>query len=177
MEKMPNQEPERRRERQTRKRGDTDEFWENLGLDVESMSPRAQAITGVVTGGMILVAAAAVLFAVPQMWWLIFIFGWAVFPAFGVFARGVAGLVETRPEALPEGAKEKELLGALQRRGELTPARAAMETSLSVRQADEMLESLAAKGHLEVRVRGGGIFYSLWEHEEVAGEGRLEGGR
>lgn len=176
MERTPNQEPERR-ERRVRKRGDTDEFWESLGLDVESMSPRAQAITGVVTSGLILLAAATVLIAVPQMWWLIFIFGWAVFPAFGVFARGVAGLVETRPEALPEGAKEKELLGALQRRGELTPAQAAMETSLSVRQADEMLESLAAKGHLEVRVRGGGIFYSLWEYEEGAGKRRLEGGQ
>lgn len=175
VEKMPDQEPERR-ERRARKRGDTDEFWENIGLDVESMSPRAQAITGVITGGLILLTA-ALLIAFTNFWWLIFIFGWAVFPAFGVFARGVAGLVETRTETLPEGAKEKELLGALQRRGELTPAQAAMETSLSVRQADEMLESLAAKGHLDVRVRGGGIFYSLWEHEEVAGERRLEGGQ
>lgn len=175
VEKMPDQEPERR-ERRARKRGDTDEFWENIGVNVDEMSPGAQAITGVITGGLILLAA-ALLIAFTDFWWLIFIFGWAVFPAFGVFARGVAGLVETRPETLPEGAREKELLGALQRRGELTPAQAAMETSLSVRQADEMLESLAAKGHLDVRVRGGGIFYSLWEHEEVAGERRLEGGQ
>ena len=180
MEKMPNQEPENRRkhrsERRARKRGDTDEFWEDIGLDVESMSPRAQAVTGIVTGGLILLAAATVLIAVPQMWWLIFVFGWAVFPAFGVFARGVAGLVDSRPETLPEGTKEKELLGALQHRGELTPAQAAMETSLSVAQADEMLESLASKGHLDVRVRGGGIFYSLWEHEEEADDKSLDSG-
>lgn len=142
MEKSPKQELERR-ERHGRKHGDPDEFWGNLGLDVESMSPRAQAVTGIVTGALILGAAAFVL--TTSLWWLIFVFGWAVFPAFGVFARGGASLVETRPEALPEGVKEKELLGALQRRGELTPAQAAMETSLSVRQADEMLESLAAK--------------------------------
>ncbi|HET7479654.1 MAG TPA: hypothetical protein VFJ72_09090 [Rubrobacteraceae bacterium] len=178
MEKMSNQEPERRersRERQARKRRGPDEFWENIGLDVESMSPRVQAITGVVTGGLILLAAALVL--TTQLWWLIFVFGWAVFPAFGVFARGVAGLVEARSELPPRDSREKELLEALQRRGELTPAQAAMETSLSVRQADEMLENLASKGHLDVRVRGGGIFYSLWDHEERADERRLEGGK
>jgi hypothetical protein len=45
----------------------------------------------------------------------------------------------------------------------LTPARAAMETSLSVAGADAMLQELAEAGHLEVRVRGGGMFYALWE--------------
>jgi hypothetical protein len=34
-----------------------------------------------------------------------------------------------------------------------------------VNEADKMLEELAAKGHLDVRVRGGGLFYGLWEHE------------
>lgn len=176
MEKMPNQEPEHRRERRARKRGDTGEFWDDIGVDIEGMSPKAQAVTGIVTGGLVLLAAATVLLAAPQMWWLVFIFGWAVFPAFGVFARGVAGLVDSREEALPKEAREKELLGALQRRGELTPAQVAMETSLSVTQADEMLEGLAAKGHLDVRVRGGGIFYSLWESEERAGPRSLGGG-
>jgi hypothetical protein len=38
-----------------------------------------------------------------------------------------------------------------------------METSLTVDEADRMLEDLAAKGHLEVKVRGGGLFYGLWE--------------
>jgi len=38
-----------------------------------------------------------------------------------------------------------------------------------------MLQSLAAKGHLDVRVRGGGIFYSLWEQVEGDRKG-LEGG-
>ncbi len=52
---------------------------------------------------------------------------------------------------------------ALREHGELTPARAAMETSLTVAEADKMLKGLAEGGHLEVRVRGGGIFYALWE--------------
>jgi hypothetical protein len=38
-----------------------------------------------------------------------------------------------------------------------------------------MLEELAAKGHLEVRVRGGGIFYSLWGIEDGAERRGLEG--
>jgi hypothetical protein len=35
-----------------------------------------------------------------------------------------------------------------------------------VGEADRRLRELAEAGHLEVRVRGGGIFYALWEHEE-----------
>ncbi len=48
-----------------------------------------------------------------------------------------------------------------------------METSLTVAEADGMLKELAEGGHLEVRVRGGGLFYALWEPKGVAPE--LEG--
>jgi hypothetical protein len=164
VEKRPGQEPDRRHGGHVRKRGDTEKFWADIGVDVERMSPKAQAVTGVVTGGLILLAA-TLLIAFTNFWWLIFVFGWAVFPAFGVFARGVAGLVEARSEPPAANARERELLEALQRRGELTPAQAAMETSLTVNEADKMLEELAAKGHLDVRVRGGGLFYGLWEQE------------
>ncbi len=40
-----------------------------------------------------------------------------------------------------------------------------METSLSVAEADRMLQELAEAGHLEVRVRGGGLFYAFWGEE------------
>ena len=135
------------------------------------MSPKWRAVSGVVTGGVILLAAAfLVLFT--DLWWLIFIFGWMVFPALGTFARGIAGLVESREEELPpKNNKERELLEALRDRGELTPAQAAVETSLSVREADEMLKELAEGGHLEVRVRGGALSYSLWDHEKVEERG------
>ncbi len=64
-----------------------------------------------------------------------------------------------------EAAKEQELLEALGRRGELTAAGAALETSLTVEEADRMLSRLAAKGHLRVRASetGGGVFYSFWQ--------------
>jgi hypothetical protein len=93
VEKRPDRDLESRR-RGHHGRWDSDEFF---GLDVEKMSPKAQAVTGAVTGGLILLAA-ALLIAFTQFWWLIFIFGWAVFPAFGVFARGVAGLIDARSE-------------------------------------------------------------------------------
>lgn len=79
----------------------------------------------------------------PHFFWLVFVFGWIAFPALGLFARGVAGLAEARPELLPENSKERELLEALHSRGELTPAQVAMETSLTVSEADSMLKELA----------------------------------
>ena len=50
-----------------------------------------------------------------------------------------------------------------------------MDTSLTVAEADRMLKELAEGGHLAVRVRGGGLFYSLWEREDGEETGRLEG--
>lgn len=134
---------------------------------MEELSPTAQAITGLVVGGGILAGAGLLLLLRPEFFWLIFVFGWVVFPAFGLFARGVAGLAESRtgiPAAKSD--RERELLNALRAHGELTPAQAAMETSLTVSEADEMLKELAGAGHLDVRVRGGGIFYALWRPEK-----------
>jgi hypothetical protein len=60
----------------------------------------------------------------------------------------------------PDG-REKELLRALERHEEITAARAAMETSLSIAQAEEMLAKLASGGHIEVRARAGTLTYAL----------------
>jgi membrane protein implicated in regulation of membrane protease activity len=57
--------------------------------------------------------------------------------------------------------REKELLRALERHEEITAARAAMETSLSIAQAEEMLAKLASGGHVEVRARAGTLAYAL----------------
>lgn len=151
--------------------GDSNEFF---GIDMESMTPKGQAVTGLVVGGGILAAAALVLALNSSFFWLIFVFGWMIFPAFGLFARGVAGLTEASSEPKPENNKERELLEALRGRGELSPAQAAMETSLTVSEADKMLGELAEGGHLDVRVRGGGLFYALWDHEDGEDIGELE---
>lgn len=67
--------------------------------------------------------------------------------------------------ALPSGGvgKEKELLRVLESRGEITAARAALETSLSVAEAEEMLSGLANEGHVRVVAREGTLAYALWE--------------
>ncbi|MBX6762079.1 MAG: hypothetical protein K6T51_04210 [Rubrobacteraceae bacterium] len=142
---------------------DPDEF---LGLDLEDMSPKAQAVTGVVVGGIILTGVGLLLVFHPQFFWLIFVFGWLVFPAIRLFARGIAGLADAREMSPAKAGKERELLRALQARGELTPAQAALETSLSVAEADEMMKGLAEGGHLDVRVHGGALYYSLWKEKE-----------
>ena len=164
MEKRPDHDVEPRRGEV--RSGDDDFF----GLDIERMSPKAQLTTSLAVLIPVAVGAILVFTLVPWLWWLIFVFGWMIFPAFGLLVRGIAGLSEGKTE-LPPG-NERELLEALREHGELTPAQAAMETSLSVTEADRMLKELAEGGHLDVRVRGGGLFYSLWEPEDGEEAGR-----
>ena len=135
-----------------------------FGLDAEKMSPTAQVVAASSVLAPVALGAVFVLSFAPQMFWLVFVFGWMVFPAFGLLARGVAGLSEARPARVTAKDGERELLGALRRHGELTPVGAASETSLSVAESDSKLRELAEGGHLDVRVRGGGIFYALWEN-------------
>ncbi|MDQ3792333.1 MAG: hypothetical protein M3341_06780, partial [Actinomycetota bacterium] len=56
---------------------------------------------------------------------------------------------------------EREVLAALLQSEGLAPAAAAARTSLSVSQASEVLERLAAKGHLDVTAREGNLEYAL----------------
>jgi len=146
-------------------KSDAQEFWDDLGVDLDSLSPKGQAIAGAVTGGAILLGIVLVFALIPQFFWLVFIFGWLLFPALGAFARGLAGLADSGSSEPLEGDRERELLEALRSRGEISPAQAAMETSLTVSEADALLGRLASGGHLRVSTRGGGIFYSLWESE------------
>jgi len=100
-----------------------------------------------------------------------FFFFWMIpfflVPALGLSVRSVAVLFEVRAQRpVDEGRQEKELLGALARHGELTPARAALETSLSVAEADRMLSGLARDGRIEVHAREGRLGYALWDRDQ-----------
>jgi hypothetical protein len=98
------------------------------------------------------------------LWWMV---PFVLVPMIVASARGVAGLFEARARRPVEGEhKERELLEALARHGEITPARAALETTLSVAEADRMLSELAKNGHIEVRAREGRLGYALWEHDQ-----------
>jgi hypothetical protein len=166
-------EHDREHGRSRRRYGGHDEFF---GLDVQKMSPKAQVTAGLAVLIPVAVAGVTLLALAPNLWWLIFVFGWTIFPAFGLLVRGIAGLSDSPTQLPATSSKERELLEALRREGELTPARAAMETSLTVAEADKMLRELVEGGHLEVRVRGGGLFYSLWEPGDEGGARELDGG-
>lgn len=90
------------------------------------------------------------------------------------FVIGAAALIglgvnEFRKQngALPRPVdKERELLSAIRDNGgSITPAEAAMETSLTIREADEMLSGLAGEGHLQVASEDGALVYALPKRE------------
>jgi len=84
-----------------------------------------------------------------------------VLGAAALLGVGISGFVKQR-RALPSTSKERELLSAIRDRGgSITPMEAAMETSLTVREADEMLSGLAGGGYLLVRSEEGMLAYSL----------------
>ena len=109
---------------------------------------------------------------------LVFVFGAFVFGilsppgtlvvSFGLMIPAVALIASALQEAskhrraLPPPDKERELLSAIRDNGgAITPAEAAMETSLTVKEADRMLSELAGGGHLSVESAGGTLRYSL----------------
>ena len=61
----------------------------------------------------------------------------------------------------PRKSAEKQMLEVIERNGEITPARAALQTSLTVDEAERLLSELAQRGHLDVRVEGSKLVYSL----------------
>jgi DNA-binding CsgD family transcriptional regulator len=96
-----------------------------------------------------------------SFWWLALICSTAVPITLAILDR--PGLTSKRPD--DRKAQERELLGALVERGELTPTTVAMRTSLTVDDASKMLEELARKGHLKLRVEDGIIAYALRERD------------
>jgi hypothetical protein len=97
-----------------------------------------------------------------------------MFPALVLGALGVSRLQQQKRGSVSSGpGTERELLSAIRDNGgSITPAEAAMETSLTVREADKMLSELAGGGHLAVESRGGALFYSLPRRSGPELEGR-----
>lgn len=103
-----------------------------------------------------------------------------LFPLFWVLpllAVRAVGVSFARSRRLPSGVRsggnrrERELLEASERRGKITGP-IALETSLSVGEADERLSGLAERGHLRVTARDGSLAYSLWDGDlrEIEGD-------
>lgn len=113
--------------------------------------------------GLAFVIAAVTLgvFATPLAAWPFLI------PAAALLGSEATNFRQHR-RSLPEPAgKEQELLSAIRSNGGwITPAEAAMETSLTVREADGMLSELAGGGHLLVESRDGTLRYVLPDSRE-----------
>src|SRR5688500_14408966 len=146
---------------------------EILGRDVEKMSSGARisaalaVLLPVGLSGVFLVAF------VPSLWWIFTTYFWVAFPALGLLTSGIVALGEGGPVRVSEEERERELLVAIRESGEISAAAAAARTSLSVAEADRRLKELAENGHIEVRARGGGVFYALWGNEWETGR-RIE---
>jgi hypothetical protein len=110
---------------------------------------------------------------------LVFVFGAVVFgflappgtlvvsfglmiPAVALIGNAVQDYRRKHRVLAPPANRERELLSAIrQNGGRITAAEAAMETSLTVREADRMLTELASGGHLSVESESGTLFYGL----------------
>jgi ATP/maltotriose-dependent transcriptional regulator MalT len=79
----------------------------------------------------------------------------------GQLNRTIAAHEASRPAASNTREKERELLGTLHEHGRLTPATAAMRTSLTVDEASKMLDDLARKGRVEIQTEEGVTGYAL----------------
>ncbi len=148
-----------------------------FGLDVESVSPGGQVAAALAVLAPVLLSGVFLVAFFPGLWWIFTTYGWISFPAFGLLIRGLASSsvnpAGPRSPRVTQDIEERELLEALRKHRELSPVLAATETSLSVARADAMLRGLAEGGHLEARVRGGGLSYALWESVEDARDGEV----
>ena len=96
-----------------------------------------------------------------------------VIAAAGLLGKGLSDMRGQQRAVGPPVSTERELLSAIKANGgSITPAEAAMETSLTVREEDGMLSELAGGGHLAVESRDGALFYSLPGRPNPELEGR-----
>ena len=109
----------------------------------------------------VLAFACVLLVPLTAFWWIVPVLGAAVPISLAFLARPHIGFLS----ADNKGAKERELLNALVDRGELTPATAAMRTSLTVNEASRMLEELTREGRLRPRAGDGLVSYALRERD------------
>ena len=133
-----------------------------FGLDTENMDPRARVATSLAVLAPVALSGVFLIAFVPSWWWIFTTYFWVAFPALGLLTSGISGLGEGSPLRIPEAERERELLVAIRESGEISAAAAAARTSLTVAEADRRLKELAGNGHLEVRARGGALYYALW---------------
>lgn len=68
---------------------------------------------------------------------------------------------DQKKRRLPLGSENRVLLALKEVGGQITPIEAAIETSLSVDETEQILSRLASRGHLNVESRGGTLSYAM----------------
>ena len=99
-------------------------------------------------------------------------------PAAVLLGSALNDIAKRRHALSQPASKERELLEAIRDNGgSITAAEAAMNTTLTVGEADRILSELAAGGHLRVGSHEGTLFYSLPERRvpELGGRDPLDG--
>jgi hypothetical protein len=135
---------------------------EFMGRDVEKMSSGARILAALSVLLPVGISGVFLVAFVPSLWWIFTTYFWVALPAFGLLMSGIAALGESKPVRISEEEQERELLEAIRESGEISAAAAAVRTSLTVAEADRRLRELAEHGQIEIRAKGGAVFYALW---------------
>ncbi len=110
--------------------------------------------------------------AMPASWFSFFLF-WYGSPVLVVVLPLIPSIVlvllgfrllwrEGAPDTTPGPGTEKQLLMAVRDSGSgVTPVEAALDTSLTLDEAEDLLSNLASRGHLTVEHRNGALSYVL----------------
>lgn len=140
-------------------------------VDLRSEHPNRYAAAPSPNPASTLVSAAVLVALIPAWLLLVLLIGGALVPTVLVLVSLVLVLLNDRRHrqagrgpARPQLGGEKQLLLALRDLGGLTAVEAALETSLSVDEAEGILTRLAERGHLRLEGRGGTLIYALPEH-------------
>jgi ATP/maltotriose-dependent transcriptional regulator MalT len=120
------------------------------------------------TWSFLFVSAALALATTPVVQILALLVGGAPVALLVPFNRYLARREVPHRAVLTPGEKQRQLLRALHDRGELTPATAALHTSLTIDEASDMLEELARKGHVQMLLRDGMLAYALFDASRQA---------
>src|SRR5215204_1124869 len=109
---------------------------------------------------------------ITSLWWLVLLCVAAV-PIVLTIVPSLLDKPCRRSKSLDKKGKARELLGGLAERGELTPATAAMWTSLTVEEASKMMDELAGKGYLKFQAGDGVMAYALRERGRTPAPGEI----
>jgi len=144
--------------------------FEEKNIAKESENPPSSPASDLALGAVFFLGGIYMIFAFSSFFVFLIGFGCAAFGASSV-ARALTssgygealGIPRNLRRSLPSPEKESELLCAVKESGAggASPAEAAIATSLTAREADEILSELAGRGHLEVESEKGTLFYSI----------------